>query len=747
MFRKSRLAFVFLLVLIPSSTVAATKKPAAKTAAKLPKGARLLQNVVIPGCPGTPAGLELQNPPEIAADPTTNVLSTTLGVYQATKKVPVYSPPPPPPSPPGGVWTCVEQAFRLQLYKNPVTGEIQYPGPTLRLRRASTNSPAYPGDSLHVLLENHLEPNTGEDCIWRGFDCPDCDNPDATLRPECCGLLRKPVGMECFHGLNDTNLHFHGLHISPQQPQDWVFLQLQPVGTTISTPMGDPATVRVGSFQYAVNPLPSNQAEGTYWYHPHKHGSTSSQVGGGMAGALIVEGPFDDWLRSYYGNYLREKVMVIQQIHNFNFNTTLEVGLTQIISTALPLINGQLVPKITMNPGEVQRWRMIGATIEADAQLEIDFNGLSKAGNSLQVRQIEMDGVQFSPNNYYCQPLLDATPCDGQLQDPRFQLSPGNRGDFLVRADPAQAGHELAIPYRVFGAIERQGQHSTAINRKATMIKHHQTRAFLSSLGDSAPALMIVYVCKPGSDPGCVDKSMDFPPAAKFPPLPPFLSDIKASGRQNVQFQVIPGPGDNPVPPAPNSTFAILVKGKNHNKPLQFNEQCAVFSEPIDPAGGEEWTISQNVNNGTAPFHVFHIHTNPFQLVSTFINNKRVSYSTCPPPPGAPPLACVTPIWEDSLTLPNNTSPEQPDEPTGYAVIRQRFEDYTGGYVLHCHFLGHEDRGMMLAIQTVCPQDHTKYSVTSKSQKECTFGQFLPALPLVDTPECLAAIKKANEHH
>ena len=38
-------------------------------------------------------------------------------------------------------------------------------------------------------------------------------------------------------------------------------------------------------------------------------------------------------------------------------------------------------------------------------------------------------------------------------------------------------------------------------------------------------------------------------------------------------------------------------------------------------------------------------------------------------------------------------------------LLRQRFDDYTGGYVIHCHFLGHEDRGMMWNVQTVCSPD------------------------------------------
>ena len=33
--------------------------------------------------------------------------------------------------------------------------------------------------------------------------------------------------------------------------------------------------------------------------------------------------------------------------------------------------------------------------------------------------------------------------------------------------------------------------------------------------------------------------------------------------------------------------------------------------------------------------------------------------------------------------------------------IRQVFNDFTGTYVLHCHILAHEDRGMMQLVRTV----------------------------------------------
>ncbi len=50
--------------------------------------------------------------------------------------------------------------------------------------------------------------------------------------------------------------------------------------------------------------------------------------------------------------------------------------------------------------------------------------------------------------------------------------------------------------------------------------------------------------------------------------------------------------------------------------------------------------------------------------------------------------------------------------------IRTRFDDYSGAYVLHCHFLGHEDRGMMTNVQTVCPD----YLPTDPANAPIWFG-------------------------
>jgi len=80
---------------------------------------------------------------------------------------------------------------------------------------------------------------------------------------------------------NMTNLHFHGLHVSPQYPQDDVLTMMAMPGQALD---------------YKVE-VPSYAAPGLYWYHTHPHGESARQDLDGMSGAIIVEG-IDQYIRS-----------------------------------------------------------------------------------------------------------------------------------------------------------------------------------------------------------------------------------------------------------------------------------------------------------------------------------------------------------------------------------------------------------------------------------------------------------------
>jgi FtsP/CotA-like multicopper oxidase with cupredoxin domain len=642
---------VVLALICLCSVVNAPAQPAKK---KLAAAAPPKLEVVVPGCEAY-SGKELKNPYEIPGDGIS--VATTFDVrMQNNVQVPVYN----------GSGQCVMTAFNLRNYGyiSPSVAAFDYgfPGPTLRVRKGSSTTP---GGTITVKLQNNLP--------WPGADACNlgCQGPcNVSGAPQCCSDVSTMP--DCFHGDNTTNLHFHGLHVSPQSPQDYVLLDLQPATAPYTAPgvpgphsaHGDSGTVQQGTFTYAVNPLGPEQPEGTHWYHPHKHGSTALQVGDGMAGAVIVEGPFDDWLNGQFPKPPAEKIMVVQQIHDLNFYTS------KAVFAPYPLINGQLTPVVTMYPGEIQRWRVIAATMEASAQLTIDFDGPSNSSGTV-IKQIAQDGIQFDPRNYASQPLVNY-PAN------TYNLSPGNRADFLVQA-PSAVGTYM-ITYDVFGRVETQGnrqrQQSGRAKGKGTPIQENvRTILEKAAPGAAEPGLLSINVVACPTGTTC--PAMSFP--STLPPLPPYLANIDTvDQKHDVLFSLTGAPTKQP------QKFAIGVDGA---APVQFNADCANFTEPL--GNREQWTLTQNQNSGIgSPFHVFHIHTNPFQVVQ----NAGKTYDP--------------PIWMDSITLPDVGS---------NVVMRTQYTDYTGLYVLHCHFLGHEDRGMMLTVQTVCPNAPTTYGTTVAS--------------------------------
>ena len=109
----------------------------------------------------------------------------------------------------------------------------------------------------------------------------------------------RPIPIRCPnhnipHHSNTTNLHTHGLHISPSNSSDNVLLKIEPGGR----------------FQYRFD-IPDDHQPGTFWYHAYVHGSTALQVANGMGGALIIEGGLDT-LQAI--SAARERLFMFQQM-------------------------------------------------------------------------------------------------------------------------------------------------------------------------------------------------------------------------------------------------------------------------------------------------------------------------------------------------------------------------------------------------------------------------------------------------
>lgn len=99
-----------------------------------------------------------------------------------------------------------------------------------------------------------------------------------------------------FKTLDVTNLHTHGLHVDGNAPGDSVFVE-----------------VAAGASYTYTYTLPDNHMGGTFWYHPHHHGSTAIQAGGGACGMIIVEDP-PGYLPDEIAN-MEEVPMVMQHLN------------------------------------------------------------------------------------------------------------------------------------------------------------------------------------------------------------------------------------------------------------------------------------------------------------------------------------------------------------------------------------------------------------------------------------------------
>ncbi len=459
---------------------------------------------------------------------------------------------------------------------------------------------------------------------------------------------------------------------------------------------------QIGAYPYCF-PLPKydpadpnkfkmGQSPGTHWYHAHKHGSTALNVANGLTGAFIIEGDYDDQLQAYYNGKLAQQVLMIQQLGSAPFPLTNPTVAGPGSPRPTISVNGRLQPVVTMKPGEVQQWRIINGAFRDGVELYY-FEAQSptpcasaapppSASFPLHWRQIAQDGVQLNVANYK---TLGAP-------DLALNIGAANRADMLVKVPANTAA----------------GSYTLCVVRN--------TALFVQSGAPAAPdppaPLLTVKVAGTALNP-----PMDFVPDANFPTFPPFLADIPVSDirmRRTLTF----GAG--------NST----IDGKSF--------QDHHVDQTMSLNSVEEWTIQNQANDKSHPFH---IHINPFQIVEIFQPNSpeattqgnpcyvdKDDPSTWKPCPSQQPVAPF--VWWDTFPIPTgqqhtlaclkiedcpaNLQPYTTCTPAaggkaakcteyipGYFKMRTRFVDFTGQYVLHCHILVHEDRGMMQLIQVV----------------------------------------------
>lgn len=215
----------------------------------------------------TPAGDPFVEPPVIASDPVTHVLTATLTEAQG--------------SPTDTVMVGDTEVVNAWTYH--FNGMNSYVGPTLM---------AEPGDLLDITIVNDL-----------------------------------PAGQI-------TNLHTHGLHVSPIGNSDNVLLRIEP-----------------GEDNHFLIQIPADHPEGLYWYHPHHHEFVFPQISMGLSGLLVIGRP--DGGAPQLDGYTQHVLALKNALLSGNQINVPAEG--SDVSAQTFTVNGQLQPVLNIPPKE---WRI-----------------------------------------------------------------------------------------------------------------------------------------------------------------------------------------------------------------------------------------------------------------------------------------------------------------------------------------------------------------------------------------------------
>lgn len=483
-------------------------------------------------------------------------------------------------------WRVGDRVIHVDTYNGSL------PGPILRIR---------PGDRLRLLLRNLMRPMgiplnaLPPLCARRGTATAPggSGGPDGTLACVPYALRNILKGATLPQLMVQTNIHTHGLQVSPDGDADNVFIEISP---------GE-------QHQYAYQ-IPDNQPAGLFWYHPHRHGAASHQAWNGLSGPIIVEGDIDAVPEIAD---MAERTLVINELwldENGEVPTAVVIPVggpapfTTVPATpSVPghmtfTINGQLRPEITIAPGETQRWRVLCANPHRAIWWHVEGHAL---------HQIGQDGIPFAAPRTV----------------PSIMLSPANRAEFIIKG--GRPGR-----YRIYAPAYDQGHP-----------------------GGPRPHVELATLVVTG-----------YPRSGRIPRrlvTPPVMPDLPVARRRTF-------------------TFRMDISGRKGLGVIGYLDGKIFDPDRIDTsvqAGTvEEWTI----RNDDVMQHPLHIHVNPFQItgIRGIPADDPSWYGQTDPS-----------TWWDTFRVP----------PKGQFTLRTWFRpDIPGKTVYHCHFLPHEDNGMMATL-------------------------------------------------
>jgi len=373
-----------------------------------------------------------------------------------------------------------------------------------------------------------------------------------------------------------TNLHYHGLHISPTGTADDVFLDI---------PQGE-------SFDYSFR-LPPNHPAGLFWVHPHLHGLVARQVSLGLAMPFIVRGDLDSIPEVQAA---REHVLVLQDFELDAAGRPVDPGMSALMSGregSLITVSGQRNPQYEVEQDGLLRLRFLNASASRFYRLRLDDHPMHVIATD--------GGAIAAPHS------VD-----------ELVLAPGERRDVLIQGTRESGSYRL------------------------TNLPYDRGSSGIMGGGASAPPIDLARIIYQGR----AERRLRIPETLVDVPVLP-SGTVRRTFELTDAMGMIPGRGMG-------MRFRINGREFDHER----------IDTRVRLGAVEEWEFL----NATTMDHPMHIHTNPFQLVTSDGQPERV--------------------WRDVVVV----------KARSMARVRIRFEEFAGRTVQHCHILDHEDLGMMGTI-------------------------------------------------
>jgi len=464
-----------------------------------------------------------------------------------------------------------------------------------------------------------------------------------------------------------TTVHWHGLEIPASMD-----------GSNIAQLEVDSDG---GYFRYEFRLLTA----GTFWYHPHVRGD--EQVEKGLAGALVVHDPVEDEEIGFPKN---ETMLVLDDILlDENGQVAERFPVDPLERAAFQLngregnilmVNGRQLPTQHAFNGVSQRWRLVNVSNARTYRVSVPGHDLIRVGGDggLLEKPITLKPIDMIPDPE--NPLQMISNPDPDLG---LMLTPGERADVII-TPKGEHGSALFVQWHDFP----RGRHRT-------FYKPDGSIGFDDAEDDGKrPPVDIMRI-------HIVSSRHKKPKGKEFIPPTELRTISRVDPTNAAALPVVFGH----TPPNANGDIIFFSAMKNM-MPLPFDAVTAVDAADVVVGETRVWEV---VNRSGAD-HPFHAHGWFFQPIETIYKAvdgtviDRVSWPYLENKdtlriPARPGVLGTTTTLRMAVHFDDTGR-----EGTVAAYGKQPFQDFSGGWVFHCHILEHADLGMMSFFNVRYPE-------------------------------------------